>query len=427
LSIAQGLYLRGLISYPRTSSQKLPPAIGYKRIIEKLKENFSDLTKFIARERPIEGRKTDPAHPAIFPTGEFSDKLRQQEKKIYELIVKRFIACFSEQAIIEEKKIIGYIKDLEFSISGKKIIKKGWLEVYPYKIAEKELPDLDQELEILDVRLDEKETQPPRRYSAASLITELEKRELGTKSTRAGIIDTLYKRGYITGSQIQATQIGMSVASSLEKNCPLILDEQLTRNFEKEMDKLQEEKTKEDMFKKENNILDEAKKVLLKISHDFKEREKIIGKELLDAHYEAKRKEEEASKLFACPICKPGELRVLRSYRGKRFAGCSKYPECKTTFPLPQFGLLKVSDKKCDCGWQMLMLIQRGRPPWNFCLNPDCYIKVAKEEKKKEREEKKVVKAKEKAKKARARTRKKKALNKAKEEKKKAKAEKVKV
>ncbi|MCL6500849.1 MAG: DNA topoisomerase I [Candidatus Pacearchaeota archaeon] len=223
LAIAQNLYLQGLISYPRTSSQKLPFTIGQKRILEKLQVLYSKYVSFATRKKPIEGKKTDPAHPAIFPTGEEPEKLSQQEKQLYDLIVRRFIACFCDNALLEQKKIIVKIERKEFSTEGSRILKKGWLEVYPHRIDERILPDVNGKVAIKDVRLEEKETQPPKRYSAASLVSELEKRGLGTKATRAIIVDTLYKRGYIIGRAIEATKIGMSVNEALEKNCPLSL------------------------------------------------------------------------------------------------------------------------------------------------------------------------------------------------------------
>ncbi|UZE94231.1 MAG: DNA topoisomerase I [Candidatus Pacearchaeota archaeon] len=373
LSIAQKLYLQGLISYPRTSSQKLPFTIGYKRILNKLNRLFPKLTAYAKRAMPIEGRKTDPAHPSIFPTGEKSKKLNQAEKQVYDLIVKRFIACFSEDAFIEEKKISVKVGKHEFIVQGKKILKKEWLNVYPAKIDVKEIPDLDGKVKVKDVRIDEKETQPPRRYSASSLVYELEKRGLGTKGTRAMIVDTLYKRGYITGRQIQATKLGMNVVSALEKNSPLILDEKLTRKFEEEMEKIRGEKTKEKIVKKEKKVIDEAKDLLIKISKQFKEHEKEIGKELLAAHKEIVEEQRKANTLFLCPVCKKGHLVMLRSRRGKRFAGCDAYPKCKNTYALPQYGLIKLAGKKCkECDFQLLLLIRKSKPPWEFCFNPEC-------------------------------------------------------
>ncbi|MEM4152748.1 MAG: DNA topoisomerase I [Candidatus Pacearchaeota archaeon] len=371
--ISQNLYLQGLISYPRTSSQKLPPTIGLSKILTRIEKIYPDLVKFVTRTKPIEGKKTDPAHPAIFPTGEYPEKLTPQERQIYDLIVRRFLACFCDDVLIEEKRIILKIDKKEFSSQGLKILKKGWLDVYPYKIEEKILPDLNGKVRIKDIRLEQKETQPPKRYSPASLVSELEKRNLGTKATRAAIVDTLYKRGYIVGSSIQATKLGMAVVDAFKNNCPLIIDEKLTRSFEEKMERIQQEKNVKAIIKEKNQVIEEAKKTLLKISEQFKKHEKDIGKFLIEAHYEVQEETKKANILFKCPICSKGSLIILRSKKGKRFAACDEYPECKTTFALPQFGLVQPSEKKCECGWPMLILIRKGKPPWNFCLNPSHY------------------------------------------------------
>lgn len=390
LAIAQKLYLAGLISYPRTSSQKLPPTIGYKRILDKLKTAYPKLSKDLTRDIPAQGGKSDPAHPAIYPTGE-QGKIAGDEKRLYDLIVKRFLACFSSDALIEERKITVTVGEKQFFANGKKIIKQGWLDIYPYKIQQNELPVLNGEVIVKEARLEEKMTEPPRRYSAASLVSELEKRNLGTKTTRAMIVDTLYKRGYITGTQIQATELGLATVDSLEKHSPLILDENLTREFEEKTDKILEEKDESAMKKDEERIIDEAKKIIVKISKQFKENEQVIGKELVEATRNVEQQKKESSKLYQCPVCKQGNLIMLRSRKGKRFAGCERYPDCKTAFPLPQFGLIKVSDKKCEkCGQPQLVLIKKSRLPWYFCINPACWkTDDKKEEKNKDKVEKK--------------------------------------
>jgi DNA topoisomerase-1 len=381
--------LRGLISYPRTSSQKLPFTVGLKKIIEKLSENYAKFTKLITRDRPVEGKKSDPAHPAIYPTGEHSDKLTSQEKQIYELIVKRFISCFASEAKLENKRIVVSIDDKEFSASGNQILERGWLDIYPYKPEEKELPDMNGKVLIKEVITEAKETQPSRRYTQASLISELEKRELGTKATRANVIDTLYKRGYISGSQIQATLLGMAVFLALEKYCPMIIDEQLTRNFEEEMEKIQIEDSREKILLIETKIIDEAKEVLLKIAEQFNKHKKEIGTELLSSSNEQKAQETELNTLFKCIACGKGNLIMIRSRRGKRFAGCNN-EDCKKTYALPQFGMIKLSDKKCEkCGTQKLMLIKKSRPPWHFCMNPECWQKKDDGSEKKEEKPKK--------------------------------------
>ncbi len=395
LAIAQKLYLQGLISYPRTSSQKLPISIGLKRILTKIEKLYPEFKKFLTRKNPIEGKKTDPAHPAIFPTGEEPKKINETEKKLYELIVKRFLACFASEAIIEQKKIKIKIDDYKFSTEGKTIKEQGWLNIYPARLQEKEVPDVNEKVKVEEVKIYEKETKPPKRYSPASLINELEKRNLGTKATRANIIETLYKRGYIIDKQIQATKIGINVALSLEKNCPMILDEKLTKKFEEEMELIRKEKSKEKMLKKEGKILNESKKVLKDIAKQFKKQEKVIGKNLAEAQQEAREEERKKNTLFTCPKCKKGQLVILRSKRGKRFAACNEYPECKTTFPLPQYGFIKVLDEKCECGLQKLQLIKKSKAPWTFCMNPIHYLSEKKEDEEKEKNKEKDIEEKE--------------------------------
>ena len=175
LQIAQSLYLSGLISYPRTSSQKLPDSINYRDILKKLSNKYN-AKELITRNKPFEGKANDPAHPSIYPTGDFQGSISDEEKKVYELIVKRFLALFCDNAIVDNKKIEGEINNLKFSTRGSAIRKKAWMEIYPVKLKEKEIPDMNGTFKIVNVRTEEKETQPPKRYSPASIISELEKR-----------------------------------------------------------------------------------------------------------------------------------------------------------------------------------------------------------------------------------------------------------
>ena len=397
LQLAQSLYLAGLISYPRTSSQKLPPSIGYQEILNKLaiKYNVKDL---ITRKTPIEGKKTDPAHPSIYPTGN-SGNIGEDERKIYDLIVKRFLSLFCEDAIIENKTIRAEVNIDEkivndkkrgdkigvddqnsdsresiliFNVKGSVITHKGWLALYPIKILESKIPDVNGKIRIADSRIQEKETQPPKRFSPASLITELEKRNLGTKATRASILDTLYQRGYVQGQSITATPLGISLIETLEKHSPIIIDEALTRDFEKEMDSIQT--LKKNQVEKEQKVIEEAKAVIVKIAEQFKKEETEIGNELSGANEKLWQQQREDNKLNQCPLCKKGNLQILYSKKtGRSFIGCSAYPECKNTYSLPPNSLIKRADKTCEaCAWPMLLSIKRGKRPWIFCFNPGC-------------------------------------------------------
>ena len=376
LQIAQTLYLEGLISYPRTSSQKLPPAIGYRKILEKLAKKFPELAKSLTRKAPVEGVQSDPAHPAIYPTGDLPKRLSDTEQEVYELILRRFFACFAEDAVVENKKISVVVDGKEFTAKGAQIKKKGWMDIYKTKIDELELPDINGKVRVKDVKTEEKETQPPKRYSPASIVSELTKRELGTKGTRALIVDTLYERGYIKDRSIIVTDLGLGVDEILEKYSPLILDEELTRKFEEEMESIRAEKDPAKIKKVQEKILEEARKILEKISEQLKKNEEKIGKELVEAYKETREEEKKDSILSKCEC--GGELMVRFSKKsGKRFVACSKYPACTITFPLPQQGYIKKSGTKCEkCGRQMIMLLKKGRKPWTLCFAGCGFLKI---------------------------------------------------
>ncbi len=376
LQIAQQLYLAGLISYPRTSSQKLPPSIQYSEILKKLKK-YSEMIKYAKRAKPIEGKKSDPAHPSIYPTGE-QRELEGEEKKVYDIAVRRFISCFCEDAILGDKTIEVIIENLKFIAKCTAIIEKGWMNVYPAKVNETELPDINGQVKIIDIRIEEKQTQPPNHYTPASIIREMEKRNLGTKATRSSVVETLFDRGYIKGKSIEATSLGISLIESLEKNSPIIIDEQLTREFEKQMDSIQT--SKKNQKEKSEKILEEAKVTLLKIEKQFRANEEIIGKELLTSLQNVREKERQENTLTECPKCKKGKLRILYNRASRRsFIACDAYPECKTTFSLPPNGFMKPalteegSNEKCpECGFPMIISIKKGKRPWKFCFNPNC-------------------------------------------------------
>ncbi|MEM5801209.1 MAG: DNA topoisomerase I [Candidatus Aenigmatarchaeota archaeon] len=375
LSIAESLYTAGYISYPRTSSQKLPEKIGYKNILnalKKIKIFEKDAEELLSKKilKPREGSKEDPAHPAIYPTSQTPqiEKLSQQEKKLYELIVRRFFAVFGEEALRKVMKIKMDVNSYNFIATGYKTMSLGWLKYYPFVEAkEVELPEVKKGdvLKQKKLLLLEKETKPPDRYTQASILKEMEKNNLGTKATRAQILQTLYDRGYITGKSIQVTSFGLAVIEALEKYCPEIIDVKLTAKFEEEMEQIREKK--KDM----NNVIEEAKHVLSKILKEFKENEENIGRFLAEK-YSLMIKE--TNVVGKCPKC-GNDLVIIRSKSsGKRFIGCSNYKNgCNFSSPLPQKGNIYLTDKKCkECGSPIIMIKYKGKRPFSSCVNINC-------------------------------------------------------
>lgn len=372
LEYAQELYIKGYISYPRTSSQQLSEKIGFKKIITSLIKNptYSFAKNLLTKNlKPNNGKKTDPAHPAIYPTGILPENLEKNHQKLYDLIVRRFFSTFGDYAIRETQTIIIDINNEKFISKGTITKEKGWHIYYePYlKLKEEELPktEINEKLEIKKINKEEKETQPPKRYTEASLIKVLEDKNLGTKSTRAEIIQTLYKRGYIIGKKIEVTDLGLKTIETLQKYCPDIIDEELTRDIESDMEKIREQKIDP------SKVLEKAKKELTKILDQFKKNENNIGKELSQVIKEIENKKNYIGK---CPNCKEGDLKIIKNKKkNTNFIACNKYPECKTTFSLPKhYTNIKSTDEICSLCNSPIIELTTNKKTQKICINPTC-------------------------------------------------------
>ncbi len=379
LQIAQELYTSGLISYPRTSSQQLPASLGFTKILKGLSQQseFKELAAMLLKKEklvPNNGKKTDPAHPAIFPTGIVPKGLEGRQAKVYDLIVKRFLSVFGEAAVRETVTAKMHVNGEPFVAKGTRTVEKNWHVFYmPYiKLEEAELPKMEEgdDISVKDILLHDEQTKPPKRYTPASLIRDLEKRNLGTKATRAEIVETLRKRNYVNGEAITVTELGMETVKILEKYSPGILDEELTRHFELDMELIRENK------KHREQILEEAKQVLVKLLTEFKSKEKQIGEELKVTFSETRAAMTTVGK---CPSCKDGML-IVRFGKFGRFIACDKYPECKTTFKLPASGLVEVTHNICQhCKFPIVKMIRKAKRPQEVCINIDCPSKAVPE------------------------------------------------
>ena len=374
LAIAQALYERSYISYPRTTSQKLPYSLNLPRVISMMAkiEAYKALAERLIKEgrfRPAEGAKEDEAHPAIYPTGEPPRKLSGEEEKVYDIIAKRFLSCFAEYATIESTKITLAAGGEEYVADGSIVRKRGWLEFYGYyKPKEASLPELSVGKPILPEKVYSKKgvTEPPKRYSKAGLIALLERKNLGTKATRAEVIDTLFRREYIKGARIEATGLGMSVYTALKQYCSEILDEELTRKLESDMEDITKGKAKK------ADVIREGEEIIRKIIDDFKRNEGGIGNALKEGLKES----EIANSLGKCNKCGVGMLQIRRSKAGKNFVGCTNYPNCTNTFSVPQGAAIVPTGKSCElCHTPIIKVFRKGKRPFTMDLDPNCTTK----------------------------------------------------
>ncbi|HXV46167.1 MAG TPA: DNA topoisomerase I [Nitrososphaera sp.] len=378
LAIAEKLYLRALVSYPRTSSQKLPPSIGYGKIICRLGKIWSYgqlASTLLSKDRlvPNEGHMTDPAHPAIYPTGVAPGKLGGLEFKVYDLIVKRFLATFGDPAVSRRTDVAIDVNGHVFKAEGRSPVYEGWMIFYkPYVSLERlELPELRRGdlVKNLGVDMEEKFTQPPHRYNQASLLAKMEQEKIGTKATRADIIATLFKRGYIASGKagMEVTGLGFAVIDSMRAFVPAIISTDMTRSMEEQLE-LVEQGSADGV-----SVIEKAVDKLIESLAAFMEKEPDIGAKIGDA---AAADSAQAATVGPCPVCKKGQLRMIKSYKTKkRFVGCSNYSGgCKATAPLPQKGLIRTTGKACpECGWPVVGIIfARRAKPWKICINMQC-------------------------------------------------------
>src|SRR5439155_1078580 len=189
LASAERLYLDALISYPRTSSQKLPPDIGYAEILGGI-GSYTVYQPLVAKLmtrgylRPNNGPKDDPAHPAIFPTGESPKRpLSGGEAKLYDLILRRFMATFADFSLKTSSRMILTHDNHRFLLSGSRVIKMGWIEYYrPYVLDDaRPLPDfrIGDRVKVQGIKTVEKFTQPLHRLRPIMLALAENEEEIG--------------------------------------------------------------------------------------------------------------------------------------------------------------------------------------------------------------------------------------------------------
>lgn len=285
--LAEDLYLDALISYPRTNSQKLPPTINYTKIIGSLSRNpyYSDLVRALQAEtggvyKPVQGRKDDPAHPAIYPTGVKPRSLDRDHARIYDLIVRRFLAAFSKPAVVE--RIEAYLvdwKDRSYTAKGVRVSYEGWWRYYHYlRPKEISLPSLRDGERVMVVKAGYQTRWVSKRpqLSKTSLLKWMETQRIGTEATRARIIEVLYKRGYLVskGGKTVVTDLGMYVSDVIEELFPDLARVELTRKFEEYVDAIRFGKTSHD------KVIEETIKQLDYLIRKYKERLEQVGSKL---------------------------------------------------------------------------------------------------------------------------------------------------
>ncbi|MCL2712554.1 MAG: DNA topoisomerase I [Methanomassiliicoccaceae archaeon] len=375
MKLAEDLYTSGYISYPRTENTEYPKSLSLRSVLEKLKDSdFSDEVKEILSQEsisPSRGKRRTTDHPPIYPTSAATqDKMKGDKWKLYELIVRRFLATVATNAFSEITKCTIDVNNEEFVADGNVLKKAGWKKYYSKYLSFTDtiIPELKKgdEIEIRAITQESSQTKPPFRYNQGSLIQEMDRLNLGTKSTRHDIIGKLFSRNYVQGNYLIPTPVGVAMTRSLEKHGGGITEPDMTAKLEENMKKIS---TGE---RKLSTVVGESQKMLHSVSEKLNSESNEVGNEIRSAL-------KEQQHIGICPSC-GNTISIKRSKNGN-FIGCDGYPDCARAYPLPRGAMIQTTEEKCDvCKLPLMKVIRRGSPPQTVCIDPKCSSNTSKNE-----------------------------------------------
>jgi len=406
MRIAEDLYMDGFISYPRTDNTVYPRSLPVRELVSSLTRirEFSAAAGLLDGElTPTRGKKETTDHPPIYPTqAVHPGALEGPKKRVYELVVRRFLATFSPPMITESTRADIEAGDQTYFVRGSVVVDPGYAGIYTYaRSADEEIPKLEEGQSLPldgDPWVVDKETQPPGRISQAKLIEMMEERGLGTKATRADIIQKLFDRGYVYGNPPIPSETGIALYEGFKNYVPAMATPEMTAQLEAEMDRIAAgQMTKgavvgesRELLHKTWSEIDESREDLAKVIWKGMDEDRILGP--CKVCEEAGRTKEDGS---------PNMLRIIRAKKsGKRFVGCTGWTaddpnSCDQTFPLPQRGDVFRLEERCSICERtprLKVVPFRGRP-WNLCLNDDCESMQEMKKRRAEREAAKAAKA----------------------------------
>lgn len=371
MRLAESLYMDGLISYPRVDNTVYPSSLDLKdcvRTISKVPQYAPTCKALLSQPKltATRGKQETTDHPPIYPTGAADpEKLQPAAWKLYNLIARRFLATLMGPATIEGTKVTFDVNGEPFQASGNVLANPGFRSIYPYGLKkDDQLPELH-EGDVCDVEkmdLLAKQTEPPARYSQGKLIQEMEKRGLGTKSTRASIIDTLYQRKYLKNDPCEPSQLGMAIIDALNTYAPRITTPEMTSELEDDMTKVAEGTDTQ------TQVVTHSRALLAGMMDGLIEHTEDLSEAIADAVTAD-------AKIGVCPKC--GRDLVVKTSAKTRgsFAGCMGWPDCDVTYPLPQGRIeaLEGETAVCpDCGAPRIKVQPFRQKAYETCINPAC-------------------------------------------------------
>lgn len=374
LKTIQSLYEKKLVTYPRVDTTFLSddiypkiPAIlrgisGYEELVKPLLAAAK-----IPKSKKVFDNSKVTDHHAIIPTGVRANAIAGNEQKVYDLITRRFISAFYPNCKIATTTVLGEVNKIEFKVTGKQILEPGWRVVFEKQAESQDEKEEDADDNILPAfekgesgphipALNEKWTQPPKYYTEATLLRAMEtagklvdddelrdalkENGIGRPSTRAAIIETLFKRNYIRKERknLYATQTGVELIGTIKEE--LLKSAELTGIWEKKLHQIERNEYDPRQF------IDELKQMLIEIVANVKndwgttitiqeavkeeakstkkptKEKKASDKKTTPKPKKEKKTESKNSEPLSCPLCKVGKI-----LKGKTAYGCSEWKQ----------------------------------------------------------------------------------------------------
>lgn len=367
MKLAEDLYTGGYISYPRTENTEYPKSLGLRNVLEKLKESDfkSEAEEILKQEKiiPSKGKRRTTDHPPIYPTaGATQAKLKGDKWKLYELIVRRFLATVAPNAVAETTNTVLDVNGEKFLVEGYVQKELGWKKYYKkyLHVTETRVPEMKigDKIDVRSINKEEDQTKPPYRYNQGSLIQEMDRLQLGTKSTRHDIIGKLFSRNYVQGNYMVPTASGIALTKALEHHGGGITEPEMTAKLEKDMLSITDgERTLDEVVLESQNMLHD---VAVKLENDSE----AIGTEIKSAL----RKQQYVG---ACPMC--GNSLTIKKSKNGNFIGCNGYPDCKCAYPMPKSAMVQLTETVCPvCRLPQVRVVRKGMPPSLQCIDPKC-------------------------------------------------------
>jgi len=362
--VEHGAHHTGLITYMRTDSYNL--SFEFLKDVPKIVTRLYGAECALHKPRVFtkKARGAQEAHEAIRPTDlsklpkDLKPHLDPKQYRLYKLIWERTIACQMAEAEVDVTTVVVKADDYELTAKGEVIKKAGFMKAYvegtddvEEAMSEKDiiLPAMTEgeECDLKKVNAEQKFTQPPARYTEASLVKKLESEGIGRPSTYAPTISTIITRGYIEKKQdkkLYPMEIGLIVNDFLVKHFPDIVDYQFTAKMEENLDDIAEGKT-------------QWQPIIREFYEPFEKTVELKKKEIKKSDVISEKTDEK---------CKFGHPMMVKLGKNGKFLSCSKYPECKDARPMKEDAekekklQKEFRDEKCNkCGSPMI--VKNGR------------------------------------------------------------------